>query len=337
MMVRKSAELPQYHSQSPPLPTPPESIKDFRSDSSTLGDDVDERVVRAYTTCQSRQISAREYALDWAVKCLGVLTAVLFGIWAPVSYHAQTTGNASQDIAQNQLVDKVERLGEEIESLKERVSWEGVLRAWEYCEGHSQSVSASLVRLAIQWLMQDMETLSACHSLSKTVQINSVIQTLASTYKKHKPSSRRTPSFPKSEEPTTPKTAATLISAPTSIITILTSNSDTNSVVSRATEGSSPAQCIATNTAIPVASSFSKSLESSTESFPTQPSYPDQELQKALGQAVGNPFSSAVLLGFMFGIVLACLMGVVLGWKSGIGKRKSWKDDRVEGYGEGHD
>lgn len=46
-----------------------------------------------------------EVALNWAIKILGLAAAVVFGIWAPISYKATADGNSSSDAAQSSLVD----------------------------------------------------------------------------------------------------------------------------------------------------------------------------------------------------------------------------------------
>src|SRR6187549_3486716 len=44
-----------------------------------------------------------EFFLDWALKVLGVASAILFGIWAPISYQATKSGNSDNDASQSEL------------------------------------------------------------------------------------------------------------------------------------------------------------------------------------------------------------------------------------------
>lgn len=46
--------------------------------------------------------SLPEIILDWGVKILGLAAAVVFGVWAPISYKATADGNNSSDSASYQ-------------------------------------------------------------------------------------------------------------------------------------------------------------------------------------------------------------------------------------------
>ena len=114
--------------------TPPKIIKRSQAD--------DVPPIERSLTCQPRIISTTESALDWILKVLGVASAILFGIWAPVSYRLQNVGNKSSDDAQAQFMQKMERMRREIEELKGNMNSLAVLRAWEFCADEERTVSA---------------------------------------------------------------------------------------------------------------------------------------------------------------------------------------------------
>lgn len=91
-------------------------------------------------TCQSRIISPTEFALDWLLKVLAVASAILFGIWAPISYRLQDLGNKSNDEAQDKLVAKLETMGKEIEGMKAQLNGLAILRALEFCTNSERKV-----------------------------------------------------------------------------------------------------------------------------------------------------------------------------------------------------
>jgi hypothetical protein len=124
-------------------PTPPASVKSFA--------DHDFPNIVKVTTCQSRPISSTELAADWILKILALASAILFGIWAPVSYRLQDSGNKSSDEAQDRLMRKIDKLGEEMEDLKRQMSGLAALRALEFCDGDERKVRLSFeARLVLQ-------------------------------------------------------------------------------------------------------------------------------------------------------------------------------------------
>lgn len=80
---------------------------------------------------RQRRSFAIGYFIDWALKILGAFSAIVFGVWAPVSYHLQVLGNKSSDEAQDKLVAKIEDLVREVRAL----------RAAEVCKGDDGKVS----------------------------------------------------------------------------------------------------------------------------------------------------------------------------------------------------
>ncbi|PSN68555.1 hypothetical protein BS50DRAFT_674943 [Corynespora cassiicola Philippines] len=124
-----------------------------------------------------------EFLLDWSLKILGVLAAVLFGIWAPISYNATAEGNDKNDAAQTELVEKLDAmssqaslaanaqsavleeqasLASEMASVKSRIQELAVLRAWEFCDGRAREIDA-------------------CSELTASVTIGDIITGLASS------------------------------------------------------------------------------------------------------------------------------------------------------------
>lgn len=98
---------------------------------------------------QARAIrpSSTESILHWTLKFLGVTSAVLFGVWAPISYRLQVAGNKSNDDAQDKLLERVEELVRRVEGVEEALGALGRLRALEFCDTEGRKVS-SIERLA---------------------------------------------------------------------------------------------------------------------------------------------------------------------------------------------
>jgi hypothetical protein len=48
-----------------------------------------------------------DFLLDWTLKILGVASAILFGVWAPISYKITADGNAGNDAAQASLMSEI--------------------------------------------------------------------------------------------------------------------------------------------------------------------------------------------------------------------------------------
>jgi hypothetical protein len=121
---RRSFDLPHFNSTAPP--TPPESIKDFRTDSNiTLVDD--DKSSTSPVTCTHRISSLPSYLLDWTLKLIGAACAIVFGVWAPLSYKLQKDGNKGNDKAQEDLKREIEALGIQLKLLAS-------LKAYEFCE-----------------------------------------------------------------------------------------------------------------------------------------------------------------------------------------------------------
>lgn len=87
---------------------------------------------------------------------LGLAAAILFGVWAPMSYQATIDRNADNNVTQSQMLNKLDRLDElnrldhldVLEEMQEKIQGLAVLRAVEFC-ARLQSVGvrrAALVR-----------------------------------------------------------------------------------------------------------------------------------------------------------------------------------------------
>jgi hypothetical protein len=115
-------DLPHFNSTSPS--TPPAFIR-TNSTSTLVDDNRPEDRVR----CNNRA----EYILDWALKLVCATCAVLFGIWAPVSYQLQKDGNKSNDVAQEDLRREVSALNAQLKLL-------GALTAIKICDTHTERI-----------------------------------------------------------------------------------------------------------------------------------------------------------------------------------------------------
>lgn len=103
-----------------------------------------------------------DFLLDWTMKILGVASAVLFGIWAPISYKVTADGNAGNDDAQKSLMSEISEIrrgaatlaaaqqsaNSAIAKLQDQLDNIGLLRAWEFCSDKTAAVCTELVSSA---------------------------------------------------------------------------------------------------------------------------------------------------------------------------------------------
>jgi hypothetical protein len=80
-------------------------------------------------TKRRQSIYAIETVCDWILKVAGLAAAILFGIWAPISYTATKEGNASNDEAQSMLLKELKTMTQiqvsliaEIKSMSKKIS-----------------------------------------------------------------------------------------------------------------------------------------------------------------------------------------------------------------------
>ncbi|KAF2264395.1 hypothetical protein CC78DRAFT_533257 [Lojkania enalia] len=281
-MVRPApaSHLPIFHpTESPSPPTPPESVKDFRSNSISVSIDDDDSTLRHYpgsvtrsSTCRSCIESTSSRFFHWLLNALGFASAIVLGVWAPLSYRLQESGNRSNDEAQARLTEKVDRLAEEVEKLDRRMDLQGALKAWEFCAGEVG------------------KKLPACESLSLTLRINDVIEDLAIMRPKHAPSSRRTPT------PPAPTSSPSPTSVPRSQPTMETR-----------TSGDGPQLMHSTIRA-------DQSLQlSSVLPINTTPAVPGPVIPLPQGLENADLLRMAVAMGLLFGIL--AVVGLTAGWR----------------------
>lgn len=128
-----------------------------------------------------------DFLLDWSLKIIGLAAAIVFGIWAPISYSLTAQGNRQNDASQADLQSQLEDVSEQASSasslqavatsilsnIQEALNAQGLLSIWEFCDGKA-------------------EQFSACTRLSSS-DVDSAISSLAS----------RPPAFTYSGSPTT--------------------------------------------------------------------------------------------------------------------------------------
>lgn len=93
--------------------------------------------------------SRTEFTVDWLVKVLTLVSAVLFGIWAPLSYQASVESSATTDAAVASLASQQSRLASSvagisglnaqqnaIDDLTDRVRLLGMLNLIDFCRSN---------------------------------------------------------------------------------------------------------------------------------------------------------------------------------------------------------
>ncbi|KAL2066070.1 hypothetical protein VTL71DRAFT_2141 [Oculimacula yallundae] len=109
---------------------------------------------------------------DWSIKVLGIAAAVVFGIWAPLSYEAANKANDSDDVVQQSMIKVLAAVSSQasmaaaqqtdaLDAMNRRIGAIGQLRLLEFCEGHT--------------------TVAACRSFTSGVSVPSLVSYLAST------------------------------------------------------------------------------------------------------------------------------------------------------------
>ena len=103
-----------------------------------------------------RAVRFEEFICDWMVKALGLIAAILFGIWAPLSYKATRDGDGSNAAAQASLMSAMGAVSsiqssaaaQQSSALSELVaqySAMGKLQAVQYCETYTVSKNRVIV------------------------------------------------------------------------------------------------------------------------------------------------------------------------------------------------
>jgi hypothetical protein len=116
-----------------------------------------------------------DFLLDWTLKILGVASAILFGIWAPISFKLTADGNAGNDAAQTSLMSVQTSMMSEMSSLKvaqksaaDVLDNIGIIWAWEFCNGKDHPLCSDINSSA-----SISEALSSLGGLSSTRVITS--------------------------------------------------------------------------------------------------------------------------------------------------------------------
>jgi hypothetical protein len=76
-------------------PTSPASVEDLHADTEVSSADINLDDKAAQPTYTIKLESLAEHLFDWTLRIIGAVCAVLFGIWAPLSYQLQKSGNES--------------------------------------------------------------------------------------------------------------------------------------------------------------------------------------------------------------------------------------------------
>ncbi|KAF2476752.1 uncharacterized protein BDR25DRAFT_375864 [Lindgomyces ingoldianus] len=114
--------------------------------------------------------------LDWILKTLGAISAVIFGIWAPITYYTSVKWNTSNDESQRQLLEAItmqelmtralldeiqkmnavqSRLYEEMAGVRAMVENVGELKAWEFCSQDSNFSAQELCHIPDSLYLMD--------------------------------------------------------------------------------------------------------------------------------------------------------------------------------------
>lgn len=107
------------------------------STSSTEREPETDLEAKSHTTRNRGINSFRAHLFDFITKVIGTVCALVFGIWAPLSYQLQKVGNEGNDAAQ----EEVKKLRGEVKNLGEQVRLMGILRAVEVCGQERGKVS----------------------------------------------------------------------------------------------------------------------------------------------------------------------------------------------------
>ena len=97
-----------------------------------------------------RAVRFEEFICDWMVKALGLIAAILFGIWAPLSYKATRDGDGSNAAAQASLMSAISAVSSiqssaaskqsnALSEIAAQYSAMGKLQAVRYCETYTVS------------------------------------------------------------------------------------------------------------------------------------------------------------------------------------------------------
>ncbi|OAK99978.1 hypothetical protein IQ06DRAFT_294352 [Phaeosphaeriaceae sp. SRC1lsM3a] len=86
--------------------------------------------------------STLSFYLDWAIRLLSLIAALLFGIWAPLAYTATLVANRDSDAFQAALSQRLDDLSAMQRIVHERLHELEMLKVWEFCAGMGREVGA---------------------------------------------------------------------------------------------------------------------------------------------------------------------------------------------------
>lgn len=98
-----------------------------------------------------RPTAVLETVFQWALKIMGVASAIVFGVWAPISYRLQQDGNKSNDQAQEKLVARVLDLIERVEDVERALRDISRLKAVEVCGSDQHKVRPQILLRTVEW------------------------------------------------------------------------------------------------------------------------------------------------------------------------------------------
>ncbi|KZM19727.1 hypothetical protein ST47_g9255 [Ascochyta rabiei] len=119
-----------------------------------------------------------DFLVDWTLKILGVASAILFGIWAPISYKITADSNAGNDASQASLMSEISSMRNEaataasaqrsivsaLAKVQNQLDNAGLIKAFEFCSDRTDSFCADLTASA-----SISEALSSLGGLSGTL------------------------------------------------------------------------------------------------------------------------------------------------------------------------
>ncbi|KAF2003856.1 hypothetical protein P154DRAFT_73274 [Amniculicola lignicola CBS 123094] len=114
------------------------SSSTMKGNTDTLVEEADEAETVKYTITKPTHHVAS--ILDRLLKVLGVLSAIVFGIWAPITYIATLKSNHSNDEAQRLLLEELKRMNsaqsaliKEMEAMRGKFEILAESKVWEFC------------------------------------------------------------------------------------------------------------------------------------------------------------------------------------------------------------
>lgn len=164
--TQETSYAQSFMSQYGPPPTQPAGPVSITPEKPVLESHISQvssSVTEESKPAKSYLLSQRDdFLLDWALKILGVASAILFGIWAPISYKITADGNAGNDAGQASLMSEISSMKEEaaaaataqasaalvISKVQAQLDNVGLIWAWNFCEGRTAEVCAEITSSA---------------------------------------------------------------------------------------------------------------------------------------------------------------------------------------------